>query len=78
MLPGNGHLAIAFKLDNPGAWLIHCHIAWHSSEGLALELVESEKSITLAPASTKALHDTCRSWERWSSKAPWEQDDSGI
>lgn len=26
MLPTNGWLAIAFKTDNPGAWLMHCHI----------------------------------------------------
>jgi FtsP/CotA-like multicopper oxidase with cupredoxin domain len=26
MLPGQGYLAIAFKTDNPGAWLMHCHI----------------------------------------------------
>ena len=33
MLPGSGYLVIAFKTDNPGAWLCHCHIAWHTSEG---------------------------------------------
>ena len=25
-LPGGGWLAIAFRADNPGAWLMHCHI----------------------------------------------------
>lgn len=30
---GGGYLAIAFKPDNPGAWLVHCHIAWHASSG---------------------------------------------
>ncbi|KAK3210383.1 hypothetical protein GRF29_44g2571027 [Pseudopithomyces chartarum] len=29
LLPGGGWLAIAFPTDNPGAWLLHCHIAWH-------------------------------------------------
>lgn len=33
MLPGAGYLVMAFKADNPGAWLCHCHIAWHTSEG---------------------------------------------
>lgn len=35
MLPGGGFLAIAFKPDNPGAWLLHCHIAWHASSGMS-------------------------------------------
>jgi hypothetical protein len=29
MLPAGGWLAVAFKTDNPGAWLMHCHVAWH-------------------------------------------------
>lgn len=36
MLPGSGYLVIAFQADNPGAWLCHCHIAWHTSEGKSL------------------------------------------
>ena len=26
LLPAGGYLAIAFKPDNPGVWLVHCHI----------------------------------------------------
>jgi FtsP/CotA-like multicopper oxidase with cupredoxin domain len=26
MLPGGGWLVIGFITDNPGAWLMHCHI----------------------------------------------------
>ena len=33
MLPASGHLVLAFKTDNPGAWLMHCHIGWHTEEG---------------------------------------------
>lgn len=28
MLPAWGWLAVAFRTNNPGAWLMHCHIAW--------------------------------------------------
>lgn len=28
LLPVNGFLLIAFQTDNPGTWLMHCHIAW--------------------------------------------------
>ncbi|KAF4780802.1 Laccase-2 [Colletotrichum scovillei] len=37
LLPVNGYLIIAFQIDNPGVWLMHCHIAWHASGGLALQ-----------------------------------------
>lgn len=40
MLPSNGHLVIAFQTDNPGAWLMHCHIGWHTTEGFALQFLE--------------------------------------
>ena len=36
LLPANGYLIIAFKSDNPGSWLMHCHIAWHASAGLGM------------------------------------------
>jgi FtsP/CotA-like multicopper oxidase with cupredoxin domain len=28
LLPAKGYLALAFKSDNPGIWLVHCHIGW--------------------------------------------------
>lgn len=33
LVPAGGYIAIAFKPDNPGVWLLHCHIAWHASAG---------------------------------------------
>ncbi|CAG8296954.1 unnamed protein product [Penicillium olsonii] len=78
VLPAHGYLALAFELDNPGAWLVHCHIAWHASMGLALEFVESENSIATSMGDWKTLDDTCKSWSAWSRGAPYGQGDSGI
>lgn len=75
-LPGNGYLAIAFKLDNPGAWLVHCHIAWHASQGLSLEFVESQSKIAADPVSRGVFDDTCAAWKAWTPI--YRQDDSGI
>lgn len=36
-----GFVVIAFKADNPGNWLFHCHIAFHASNGLGLQILES-------------------------------------
>ncbi|KAL2140785.1 hypothetical protein VTI28DRAFT_3260 [Corynascus sepedonium] len=75
-LPGNGYLAIAFLLDNPGAWLVHCHIAWHASQGLALEFVEGQETIHSDNSSVGVFNDTCASWKGWTPI--WGQEDSGI
>ncbi|KAK7748709.1 hypothetical protein SLS53_000731 [Cytospora paraplurivora] len=77
-IPANGYLAIAFKLDNPGVWLAHCHIAWHASEGFSLEFVESESTIAARTTSSvkTTLEDTCTTWNSWNQL--YSQDDSGI
>jgi hypothetical protein len=40
--PGSppGYTVIGFQSDNPGAWLMHCHIVWHVEGGLALQWIE--------------------------------------
>ncbi|KAH6695650.1 laccase precursor [Plectosphaerella plurivora] len=80
-LPGGGYIAIAFEIDNPGAWICHCHIAWHASEGLSLELVESEAAI---PSSAgvkdwKTIGEPmCNSWAEFYKGSEFKQEDSGI
>ncbi|KUJ18329.1 laccase from botrytis Aclada At 1.67 A resolution [Mollisia scopiformis] len=77
-LPANGYLAIAFKKDNPGAWLLHCHIAWHASQGLAMEFVERESEIAVSMTNTAISQDNCAAWVSYDATATWPQDDSGI
>ena len=59
VLPSASYLVNAFYTNNPGAWLLHCHVGWHTSEGFALRIVErySETAALLAlvPLSTLAL-----------------------
>lgn len=84
LLPANGYLILAFKSDNPGSWLLHCHIAWHASSGLALQILEREPDINVTGASMKAINQTCETWKEWYGNTshwfnPMEfQDDSGI
>ncbi|KAH8651189.1 multicopper oxidase-domain-containing protein [Xylariales sp. PMI_506] len=77
MLPLGGYLAIAFKTDNPGAWLMHCHIGWHTSEGFAMQFIERKDEI-LALTDTAKLDDTCSAWINHQNSQGIEQDDSGI
>jgi len=77
MLPGSGYLVIAYVTDNPGAWLLHCHIAWHTSEGFALQLLERESEIT-ALLDTDTINSTCTNWEAYTALDNVIQDDSGV
>ncbi|KAI1284079.1 multicopper oxidase [Xylaria sp. FL0933] len=77
MLPATGYLAIAFQNDNPGVWLAHCHIGWHTSQGFALQLVERSSQIE-AITDTDALDDTCTAWNDYQDAAGVKQDDSGV
>ncbi|KAK0715335.1 multicopper oxidase-domain-containing protein [Lasiosphaeris hirsuta] len=87
LLPTGGYVIIAFKADNPGAWLFHCHIPWHASSGLALQILERQEDLR-GIMTEERLAETrrgCRKWDEWVSnpenhynpKGPF-QDDSGI
>ncbi|RAL65835.1 hypothetical protein DID88_005498 [Monilinia fructigena] len=77
MLPASGYLVIAFYTDNPGAWLMHCHIGWHTGEGFALQIVERMSEIE-ATIDTDRLNSTCAAWESYAEAKAVEQDDSGV
>jgi len=92
MLPQAGYVVIAFKADNPGPWLMHCHIAKHASFGLSLQIMEDrEKANALWKKGDSAAIDNaaalCNKWDDWYSNCTnhwngtcdkWFQDDSGI
>ncbi|PSN64803.1 multicopper oxidase [Corynespora cassiicola Philippines] len=77
VLPASGYLVMAFETDNPGAWLMHCHIGWHTSEGFALQLVERHDEI-IALTDTDSLESNCNSWTAYQEENSIEQEDSGV
>ncbi|TGO84187.1 hypothetical protein BPOR_0537g00020 [Botrytis porri] len=79
MLPAGGWMVLAFQTDNPGAWLMHCHIAWHVSEGLAVQFLETKNQINAVNPISQALTNTCNKWNAWyPSQAPYLKTDSGL
>ncbi|KAK6840569.1 hypothetical protein PG995_016323 [Apiospora arundinis] len=81
MLPGNGWLVVAFRADNPGNWLFHCHIAWHVSAGLAVDFLEraAEQKGQIGAQDLAEYQQTCREWrEYFPSQDPFPKVDSGI
>jgi hypothetical protein len=79
MLPANGYLLIAWETDNPGVWLMHCHIGWHTSEGFAVQFLERESEIAGISNSTY-VEETCTNWNTFKAteSGTTAQDDSGI
>jgi FtsP/CotA-like multicopper oxidase with cupredoxin domain len=77
MLPAAGYLVIAFETDNPGAWLMHCHIGWHTSEGFALQFLERADEIP-GVVDEDAIEAECAAWASFESLNSVEQEDSGV
>jgi hypothetical protein len=56
---------------------MHCHIGWHTSEGLALQVVERKDDFeSLIDYDT--MNDVCSAWSTYQEESGVEEDDSGI
>ncbi|KAL4995978.1 multicopper oxidase-domain-containing protein [Aspergillus recurvatus] len=80
-----GYAWIAFQIDNPGAWLLHCHIQYHASEGMALQFIEQPakiKGLVEEAGVMGEFADRCAAWTDWyhTTNIPNDttQSDSGI
>ena len=40
VVPDGGFTIIRFLADNPGYWLVHCHMSWHNHLGMGFILKE--------------------------------------
>jgi Multicopper oxidase len=77
MLPANGWVVIAFITNNPGAWLMHCHIAWHVAEGLGVQFLERSSEIEQSMNLTKT-EENCVAWDAWFAPRMSLKTDSGL
>lgn len=46
MLEPNGYAVIRFKADNPGTWLLHCHIEFHTVSGFETTIIEAPELLS--------------------------------
>ncbi|XP_068243053.1 uncharacterized protein [Palaemon carinicauda] len=50
-VPDGGYTIVRFKADNPGYWLLHCHLLFHSEAGMSMIIkVGEDTDIPKAPA----------------------------
>lgn len=59
---------------------MHCHIAWHTSEGFAVQFLERESEMTSAEGllDYDVVNSTCTNWNNYAASLDLEQTDSGI
>ncbi|KAI5797585.1 Cupredoxin [Geopyxis carbonaria] len=73
-----GHLVLQYNADNPGVWPFHCHIAWHVSGGLYVNLMERTDDIKKRMQIPQIMHQTCRDWATFTNTTVVAQIDSGL
>ena len=72
-----GFIVLQWKQDNPSVWPFHCHIAWHVSAGLYVNLLERPDDIRKVnfPPDSKLV---CRDWWSFTGTNIINQIDSGL
>ncbi|KAJ5780623.1 hypothetical protein N7457_005783 [Penicillium paradoxum] len=88
LLPASGYLVLAFRSDNPGVWLMHCHIGWHLDQGFAVQIVERagdvERLFGLGVTGMNGwgrewIEENCAEWERYNDRgSPILEDGAGV
>ncbi|OCK85973.1 multicopper oxidase [Lepidopterella palustris CBS 459.81] len=78
-LPAGGYLILAFPANNPGAWLMHCHVAWHASQGLSMGFLERKDEIKDAIGDVTSFTEGCAAWTSWwNGDHAYKLTDSGV
>ncbi|KAF8652588.1 hypothetical protein AX16_004309 [Volvariella volvacea WC 439] len=58
------NVTIRFTTDNPGPWILHCHIDWHLEVGLAVVFAEDIPRIS-TPAPPPSWDELCPEYDRF-------------
>nr|POF06253.1 oxidoreductase ops5 [Quercus suber] len=73
-----GYIVIQIDADNPGVWPFHCHIAWHVSAGLYINILERPDEIQKDMRIPSTNAQSCRDWSAWTGTHIPDQIDSGL
>lgn len=78
--PGaGGYIVIAFQTDNPGAWLLHCHIPFHISGGLGVQFLERPSEVVGTLGDLSGFNQGCQTWKGMAnSTTTIIEPDSGL
>lgn len=71
------YIVLQWQNDNPSVWPLHCHIAWHVSAGLYINVMERPDDIEKLKV-PQSSHDLCKAWDDYTSRDVVDQIDSGL
>ena len=71
------YIVLQWNQDNPGVWPFHCHIAWHLSAGLSLNMLERPDDI-MSMSIPQEYYNKCTVWNTWEQTNIVSQVDDGI
>lgn len=73
----SGWTVIGFETNNPGAWLMHCHIIWHADGGMALQYIEQPDLIQPEQyTSTSAFQNECSAQQSYQAQGSFRLPES--
>lgn len=72
------YIVVQIDGDNPGVWPFHCHIAWHVSAGLYINILEQPDAIERDMQIPSIMAQTCRDWAAWTGTHIPDEIDSGL
>ncbi|TKA66579.1 hypothetical protein B0A49_06046 [Cryomyces minteri] len=78
LIQPNGYLVVQIDLNNPGVWPFHCHVAWHTSEGMNINFLEQNPLVENEMQLPYIMAQTCRDWSAWTGNHIVDQIDSGL
>ncbi|KAF1812537.1 multicopper oxidase [Eremomyces bilateralis CBS 781.70] len=67
IIEANGYAVYQVTTDNPGVWPFHCHIAWHLSGGLSMNVMVKPGDLKPIP---EMISQTCAKWQAYIDTNP--------
>jgi hypothetical protein len=77
-LAANSYTVWQMNGNNPGVWPYHCHVVWHTSAGLYMNIMERPKDINNAQKLPMIMAQTCTDWDTFSKSNYVDEIDSGL
>jgi iron transport multicopper oxidase len=63
MVQNHGHAVLRFRANNPGVWLLHCHVEWHVEAGLVATIIEAPETFPESQdAPPQSHYDVCAAY----------------
>lgn len=63
MVQNHGHAVLRFRANNPGVWLLHCHVEWHVEAGLVATIIEAPETFPDSEdAPPQSHYDVCAAY----------------